>query len=215
MELSKNKSKMVHIKFGVPFFDVFDPHVKDFSAPVAVRGEISFFVKNYKKFLKKNGFDGMRWEDFQGLIRSAVIRYVKDFIVNAPAKYDIPVVHLEEKIDKLSTIVKGDLASRIKKEFKIQVSNVDITTIEVDKTSAGYKYLQAVTGAIVGEKIQVQSEIELNEMRERSKIDMEDYKERLDDKREMKKNLQKLAIPALCVLVALMIVLLVVLILKL
>ena len=214
MGLSKNKSKIVHIKFGVPFFDVFDSRFNDFSVPIAVRGEIVFFVKNYKKFLKKNGFDGMNWNEFQNLLRSAVIRYVKDFITNVPSKYDIPVVHLEKKIDKLSTIVKGDLASRIKKEFKIQVSNVDITMIEVDKTSSGYQYLQSVTKDIEGGKIYARTELELSEMHERSKIDMEDYKERLDIKREMKRRLQKLLIPALFVVGALIVILLIVLILK-
>ena len=214
MSLFGNKSKIVHIKFGVPFFDVFDPRFTDFSVPVAVRGEISFFVKNYKKFLKKNGFDGMNWDDFQSLIRSAVIRYTKDFIVNAPAKYDIPVVHLEKKIDKLSMVLKSDLSHRIKKEFKIQISNADVTAIEVDKTSSAYKYLKSVTGDIEGDKIRLQSEIELNEMRERSSLDMEDYKENLDMKRAFKQKLQKLLIPTLLGVGVLVVILLIILILK-
>lgn len=213
MGLFKNKSKMVHIKFGVPFFEVFDCKLTDFSVPVAVRGEISFFVKNYKKFLKQNGFDGMNWEEFQVLVRSAVIRYAKDFVANAPAKYKIPVVHLEKKINKLSEILKTDLKNRIKKEFKIQVSNVDVTAIEVDTTSKNYQHLKSVTKDIVTDTILTNAEIELEDLRDKAKADSEDYRENLGIKRETKKILQKLLIPAF-VFVAILILVLLVLILK-
>ena len=212
MGLLKSKAKTVHIKFGVPYFDVFDCRFTDFSAPIAVRGEISFFVKNYEKFLKQNGFDGVSWDEFQSQIRSAVIRHVKDFIANAPSRYDIPVVQLEKKIEKLSRVLKLDLTSRIKKEFKIQVFNADITAIEVDVTSSGYKHLKSVTKDIVEDKIYMQSELEMEEMQERAKIDREDYQESLRQKREFKGKLQNLLIPFLAILGIAVLVLLVVII---
>ena len=214
MGLFKNKAKMVHIKFGVPYFEVFDYKLTDFSVPIAVRGEISFFVKNYKKFLKQNGFDGVDWKEFQNLIRSSLIRYTKDFIANAPAKYKMPVVHLEKKIDKLSEVLKSDLKKRIKQEFKIQTANVDVTAIEVDTTSSNYKYLKSVTKDIVADKILMDAEIELEDLRDKAKIDREDYKENLEIKRELKRKLQKLLIPALIGVGLLIVVLLFILILK-
>ena len=46
------KKQVIQIKFGVPYFDVFDPRFADFYVPVAIRGAISFQAKSYKKFLK-------------------------------------------------------------------------------------------------------------------------------------------------------------------
>lgn len=189
--LLKNKSKMVSIQFGVPYFEVFDYHLTEFSVPIAVRGEISFFVKNYKKFLKKNGFNGMPWDEFQSLVRSNAIRHVKDFIANAPSKYQLPVVHLEKKIEKLSTILQAEISTRLKKEFKIQIFSVDITAIEIDATSENYRYLQTVTKNVTGDKILAQAKIELENMQNKAQADRENYREELQIKRNRKRNFQK------------------------
>ena len=39
-----NPAKIIQVKFGVPFFDVYDPRFTDFSVPIAVRGTISFKI---------------------------------------------------------------------------------------------------------------------------------------------------------------------------
>ena len=39
-----NLARIIQIKFGVPFFDVYDPRFNDFGVPVAVRGTISFKI---------------------------------------------------------------------------------------------------------------------------------------------------------------------------
>lgn len=39
-----NLAQIVQVKFGVPFFDVYDPRFDDFGVPVAVRGTISFKI---------------------------------------------------------------------------------------------------------------------------------------------------------------------------
>ena len=70
-------------------------------------------------------------------MRNAVIRYVKESVVNIPDKYQISVVQIERKIELIGDIVKVDLFERIKKEFKILLTEIDITAIEVDKYSEG------------------------------------------------------------------------------
>jgi membrane protease subunit (stomatin/prohibitin family) len=47
-----NLAGIIQIKFGVPYFDVFDPRFLDFAVPVAVRGTISFKLADYKAFIK-------------------------------------------------------------------------------------------------------------------------------------------------------------------
>ena len=49
-----NLSGNIQIRFGVPYFDVFDPRFMDFAVPMAVRGTLTFNVTDYKGFIKLN-----------------------------------------------------------------------------------------------------------------------------------------------------------------
>ena len=184
MSFFKNKSKTIQLKFGVPFFDIFDYRFKDIFAPVSVRGEIVFHIKNWKKFLKRNGYKEVGLDGFKESIKSAVIRYVKEFVTNAPSRYEIPVVQLERKINVLSELVKFELAKRIKAQFKLDVYAVDITVIEVDKTSSGYRQLKELTADIEAEKVLTRAELELEEMRQHSRMNLEDEQRKKEDKRK-------------------------------
>ena len=195
MCLFRNKSKTIQLKFGVPFFDVFDTRFKDISAPVAVRGEIVFHVKNFKKFLKRNGYKKTGLNEFQENIKSALIRYVKEFVINAPIRYGISVVRLEQRASRLSDLLKGELVARIKKQFKVEVFAVDITAIEVDKTSIGYRKLKEITTDIEIEKELTRAEIEIEEMRAHSQIDREDERERAKINRIKENSVFKKMIP--------------------
>ena len=44
-----NLAQIVQVKFAVPFFDVYDPRLEEFGVPTAVRGTITFKIKDYKK----------------------------------------------------------------------------------------------------------------------------------------------------------------------
>ena len=180
----KNKSKTIQLKFGVPYFDIFDYRFKDISAPTSVRGEIVFHIKNWKKFLKRNGYKEVGLDGFKESIKSAVIRYVKEFVTNAPSRYEIPVVQLERKINVLSELVKFELAKRIKAQFKVDVYAVDITIIEVDKTSSGYRQLKELTADIEAEKVLTRAELELEEIRQRSRMELEDEARTAEEKRK-------------------------------
>ena len=39
-----NLANIIQVKFGVPFFDIYDPRFIDFGVPVAVRGTVSFKI---------------------------------------------------------------------------------------------------------------------------------------------------------------------------
>lgn len=84
-----NLAKIVQVKFGVPFFDVYDPRFLDFAIPVAVRGTISFSISDYKEFVQLHRLSNFNLNDFQKQIRDATNRYVKDVIANIPAQHNI------------------------------------------------------------------------------------------------------------------------------
>ena len=95
---------MIQVKFGVPFFDIYDPRFLDFGVPVAVRGTVSFQIRDYKEFIRLHRLTTFDLNEFQVQIRDAVARYVKDTVANAPAAHNIPVVQIEANYLRSTTL---------------------------------------------------------------------------------------------------------------
>lgn len=152
-----NLAQIIQVKFGVPFFDVYDPRFLDFGVPVAVRGTISFRIADYREFIKLHRLSNFNLNDFQKQIRDAVIRYVKDTVTNAPAENDIPVIQIENKTSQITDAIEYNIGERLNESFGVCVSGVDIGAIEVDKTSDGYTQLVAVTKDITAMKIKAET----------------------------------------------------------
>lgn len=153
-----NLARIVQVKFGVPFFDVYDPRFSDFGVPVAVRGTISFQIKDYREFIKLNRLHTFDLTAFQKQIRDAVCRYVKDTVANAPAAHNIPVIQLETKTALINDAVEYDIGERLKENFGVLVSGVDIGAIEIDKSSEGFRQLMSVTRDVAAVKVEAETQ---------------------------------------------------------
>ena len=153
-----NLSHVVQVKFGVPFFDIYDPRFADFGVPVAVRGTVSFCIADYREFIKLHRLTNFSLGDFQRQIRDAVSRYVKDAVANAPAANNIPVIQIETKTAQINDAVEYDIGERLKESFGVLVSGVDIAAIEIDKTSEGYRQLMAVTRDIATTRVEAETQ---------------------------------------------------------
>ena len=153
-----NLARIIQVKFGVPFFDIYDPRFMDFGVPVAVRGTVSFSIADYREFIKIHRLNHFRLEDFQQQIRDAVCRYVKDAVSNAPAANNIPVIQIETKTAQINDAVEYDISERLKESFGVLVSGVDIGAIEIDKTSEGYRQLMAVTKDVAATRVEAETQ---------------------------------------------------------
>ena len=160
-----NLARIIQVKLGVPFFDIYDPRFTDFGVPVAVRGTVSFNIEDYRAFIKLHRLNNFQLEDFQQQIRDAVSRYVKDIVANAPAAHNIPVIQIETKTAQINDMVEYDLAERLKENFGVLVSGVDIGAIEIDKSSEGYHQLMTVTKNIAAVKIEAETQDYMERLR--------------------------------------------------
>lgn len=179
-----NLARIIQVKFGVPFFDVYDPRFADFGVPVAVRGTVSFSIGDYREFIKLHRLSSFNLDDFQKQIRDAVSRYVKDAVANAPAAHNIPVVQLESKTAQINDTVEYDIAERLKENFGVTVSGVDIGTIEIDKSSEGYRQLMSVTKDLAGATAKAETEARIRDIAAKQRIEAENYAETLRIQRE-------------------------------
>lgn len=179
-----NLARIIQVKFGVPFFDVYDPRFADFGVPVAVRGTVSFSIGDYREFIKLHRLSTFNLDDFQKQIRDAVNRYVKDAVANAPAAHDIPVVQIESKTAQINDVVEYDLSERLKETFGIVVSGIDIGAIEIDKSSEGYRQLMSVTQELASATAKAEAEAKIKDIHAKQRIEAEHYEGTLRIQRE-------------------------------
>lgn len=179
-----NLARIIQVRFGVPFFDVYDPRFADFGVPVAVRGTISFKIDDYREFIMLHRLSGFNLYDFQNQIRDAVTRYVKDTVANAPSANNIPLVQIESKTAQINDVIEYDIGLRLKENFGIDVSGVDIGAIELDKSSDGYAQLKAVTKELTAVTVEAQTAANIKNIHDKQRIEAEDYQETLRVQRE-------------------------------
>ena len=179
-----NLARIIQVKFGVPFFDVYDPRFADFGVPVAVRGTVSFGIADYREFIKLHRLSSFNLDDFQKQIRDAVNRYVKDAVANAPAAHNIPVIQIESKTAQINDVVEYDISERLKETFGVVVSGIDIGAIEIDKTSDGYRQLMSVTKDLAGATAKAEAEAKIKDIADKQRIEAEHYQESLRVQRE-------------------------------
>ena len=152
-----NLARIIQVKFGIPFFDVYDPRFADFGVPVAVRGTVSFSIVDYREFIKLHRLNNFSLVDFQKQIQDVVCRYVKDCVANAPAAHNIPVIQIESRIAQINDAIEYDIGERLKENFGVFVNGIDISAIEIDKASDGYRQLMAVTRDIAATKMEAET----------------------------------------------------------
>ena len=179
-----NLAQIIQTKFAVPFFDIYDPRFLDFGVPVAVRGTVSFNISDYIGFIKLHRLSSFDLDDFQKQIRDAVARYVKDIVANAPASHNIPVVQIETKLAQINDAVEYDISQRLRENFGVNVTAVDIGAIDIDKSSEGYRQLAAVTKDVTTATIQAQTAANVKDIYDKQRIEAENYEESLRIERE-------------------------------
>lgn len=179
-----NLARIIQVRFGVPFFDVYDPRFADFGVPVAVRGTVSFSISDYREFIKLHRLSTFNLDDFQRQIRDAVNRCVKDAVANAPAAHNIPVVQIESKTAQINDVVEYDLSERLKETFGVVVSGVDIGSIEIDKSSDEYRQLMSVTKDLAGATAKAEAEAKVKDIADKQRIEVEHYEGTLRIQRE-------------------------------
>ncbi|NBH99778.1 DUF4339 domain-containing protein [Anaerotruncus sp. 1XD22-93] len=179
-----NLAKVIQVKFGVPFFDVYDPRFLDFGVPTAVRGTLTFQIADYREFVKLHRLANFTLEDFQRQVRDAITSHVKNAVANIPMDCNIPVIQLERKIEKITETISPALTERLRTNFGVNVTGVDISSIEIDKTSDGYLQLKAVTQDVAAATVQAQSEANIKNIHDIQRINAENMEETMRIQRE-------------------------------
>lgn len=179
-----NVAKILQSKFAVPFFDIYDPRFTDYSVPVAIRGTLTFKIKDYKEFIKLHRLSTFSLEQFLIEVKDFISNAVKSVVSNAPFDFSIPVIQIERKIGEINRTVSDMLKPRLENEFGVLATSIDISAIEVDKTSEGYRQLKQVTQDVTTSKIQAEAQANIKNIHDMQQVNVEHIRDSLRIERE-------------------------------
>jgi hypothetical protein len=198
-----NLAGNIQIRFGIPYFDVFDPRYIDFGVPMAVRGSITFNISDYMAFVKLNRLINFELDTFKMQIKDAVTKYVKGIVGNVPADLNMPVFQIERRILEINDWVHQRIKSSLETDFAVNIKRLDISDIEIDKEAEGYKKLRELTADITEkltktqaninvDTIQAQSDVNIKNLKDTQRINAGNMEEQLRIQREEMQRAQKL-----------------------
>ncbi len=186
-----NLAGVIKINFGIPYFDVFDPRFLDFGVPVSVGGSITFSIDDPQKFIKAHRLINFSLDDFKQQVKDAIVRRIKSEITNVPEKHQIPVLQIERRLDDINDIVKPRIEADFE-DFAVKLRRLDISRIDVDKTSTGYRELREVTANQQTRTINAQTDVNVKNLHDTQAINAKNMEETLRIQREEAQRAQRL-----------------------
>lgn len=157
-----NLSKGCQLNFAIPYFDVFDPRLQDYGVPVSVHGAVVYAIEDMDLFHSVNRNEGYSDETFKNKLRGQLTKFIKSVVSNAPSDAQIPVVQIERKIFEISELIQQRVTPQVEKLFGITIRSLDITGINVDKESRGYRELKALTADLEKERMMAQHNAQIS-----------------------------------------------------
>lgn len=167
-----NLAKGSQIRFRIPYFDVYDPRFENLAVPVAVEVSLVYGVNDIALFNSINKTQNISDNAFQDKLLAQITKFVKGVVTNAPADNQIPVLKLESKIVEISELVQNYVTPKIERLFGVNVRSIDITEIDVDKQSRGYRELKVVTTDIEMESLQVRSNLNVDAWKRQQEMNL-------------------------------------------
>lgn len=169
-----NLSGNVQIKFGIPYFDVYDPRYMDLGVPCAVRGSLMFNITDAPSFIKLNRLVNFDLDEFKDQIKAFFTRKVKSVVLNIARESSIPVMQLETKIDEISEMVRAKLMPELQSDFGVNLKRFDIGAIEMDKGHPNYQQLKGATADQQTKFSAAKTDIEIDNLSELTRIQRKD-----------------------------------------
>ena len=162
-----NTSATNQTNFGVPYFNMFDPRLPDHPVPVAVRGGITFKIADVKEFVAMHSLVDLDMQKFAAKIKNSAVDFVQSAMMdimkhNQMSGYPLVQINLYRR--NVRAIIEDDLKRSLLGTYGVTLTELNITAIELDEESEGYRRLAKLTKDIKEAKIETQAELSLRGM---------------------------------------------------
>lgn len=180
------------MRFGIPYFDVFDPRFPDHGIPMSARGTLTFNVTDYKGFIKLNRLINFELEDFKKQVKDAISKYIKAVVMNVPSDMGIPAVQMERRILDINETVYIYLKPRMENDFGVNLKALDLGSLEIDKESPYYEELRQLTAGNTARTMNAQTDVNIQNLQDTQAINAQNMAETLRIQREEAQRAQQL-----------------------
>ena len=99
-----------------------------------------------------------------------------------PSDENIPVMHIERKIDEICNIIQAKLKTELQEDFGVNLKRIDIGTIELDKEHSHYQQLKRNTADQQTKFAEAQTEIGITNLSETMRIGRKDTEMQVEGK---------------------------------
>ncbi|GHV88721.1 hypothetical protein AGMMS50267_10810 [Spirochaetia bacterium] len=168
-----NMAGVNQVKFGVPYFNMFDPRLPEHPVDVAVRGTITFRLSDYRQFATLQSLVDFDMGKFEKQIRDAVIDYVQSTMMDIQAKLGKPLIQINTYRREIKGILQDDLGGSLASTFGVTLTELNIAAIEIDQEGEGYKQLARLTKDITSAKIETQAELSVRGMQDQYELNQQ------------------------------------------
>ena len=140
-----NKANTIQIPFGVGPVDAFDSRYRDVAVPVAVRGAVNFKISDVAQFIKCHSLFGFNTDDLKEIIRAFLSGRVRSIVSTAASNLGISLLQIQSKIPEIEALIGSDIKEKLFNEYGVELVSVNISDIEITKTTPEYKKLEKLT----------------------------------------------------------------------
>lgn len=169
-----NLEKNIQIRFGIPYFDVFDARFPDLGVPCAVRGTLTFTITNVENFIAQYRLQSFNLEELQAKVKDFYTRKAKAIVFSLLGQSNVSIMQAETMLEQVSDHILGHIKPELAENFAIDLRRVDVTAIELDKNSLGYMQLKSATADLQTRMASVKTEVELTNITEVARIQRKD-----------------------------------------
>lgn len=128
----------------IPRVEITDPRLDDYSVPAAVKGSMMFNISDYKKFIALHRLRSFEMEDFAMQIRDPMIAYVSSVVGRSPKMCNFSIYRIGSYLIEISKFLETELRARVEEDFGINLRQVNLSSVELDKSDEGYQRLDKI-----------------------------------------------------------------------
>ncbi len=174
-----NLSKVIPFSARVPYFDIFDPRegLYDFPIKCAVQYQVLSQIKDFKEFINIHSLSNLTPQELNQKMKPVVDRHIKSLLINIPKDRNIAAIQIETQLDEVNSLSENRLKPELERIFGIQINNLSIDKIDIDKDDDQYHKLRKLTAEITEKKTTTQANIDIDTVQARSDANIQNLKD--------------------------------------
>lgn len=168
-----NLAKVIPFRARVPYFDIFDPRFIDFGIKCAVQYQALSQIKDYREFIKIHRLSNLTHEELNKKMKPVFDRHIKSLVINIPKGKNIAAVQIETQLDEINNLAEERLKLEIERVLGIQINNLSIDAIDIDKEDEQYIKLRKLTADITERKATTQADVDVDTLRAQADVNIQ------------------------------------------